>query len=291
MATAPLIVIVGPTASGKTALAVELATRFGGEIICADSRTVYKGMDIGTAKPTRDEQRQVFHWGLDLVEPDSLYTAADFQSYATKAIAHIRDKGKIPFLVGGSGLYVNGVIFDYEFGDKADAGRRKALEAMSLEELYIYCKKNNIKLPQNNKNKRYVIRAIEQKGINNRSRQCPIDNTYVVGITTNKNILRTRMKLRIEHMFANGLVKEAKLLGEKYGWHLQSMTGNVYPLVYKYISNELTQEELIDQALAQDWRLAKRQLTWFRRNPHIQWAEIDDVRRELIKRLETWRQS
>lgn len=290
MATAPLIVIVGPTASGKTALAVELAARFDGEIVCADSRTVYRGMDIGTAKPTPEEQQRVTHWGLDLVEPDVAYTAADFQHYATKAIAHIRNKGKVPFLVGGSGLYVNGVIFNYEFGGKADMSRRKALEAMSLEELYIYCKKNNIKLPQNNKNKRYVIRAIEQNGINNRSRQHPIDNTFVVGITTNKHILRTKMKLRIEHMFANGLVKEAKLLGEKYGWHLQSMTGNVYPLVYRYISNELTQEELIEQALVQDWHLAKRQLTWFRRNPHIQWAEIDDVHRELIKRLETWRQ-
>ena len=109
----PLIVIVGPTASGKTSLAIKLAKKFGGEIICADSRTVYRDMDIGTAKPTLVERQEVAHWGLDLVEPGQLFSAADFKEYATKRIAEIRDRGNIPFLVGGTGLYIDGVIFNF----------------------------------------------------------------------------------------------------------------------------------------------------------------------------------
>jgi tRNA dimethylallyltransferase len=145
---APLIVIVGPTASGKSALAMQLAERFGGEIICADSRTVYKGMDIGTAKPSAEDQARVPHHGLDLVEPGERFSAVDFKNYATQTIADIRARGKIPFLVGGTGLYVDAVIFDYHFG-QADPELRAKLEALSLEELHEYCRNNNIKLPEN----------------------------------------------------------------------------------------------------------------------------------------------
>jgi tRNA dimethylallyltransferase len=116
----PLIVIVGPTASGKTSLAIDIAKQFGGEIICADSRTVYIGMDIGTAKPSRAEQAMVPHWALDLVEPGQRFTAADFKEYANKKIAEIRSRGNIPMIVGGTGLYVDGVIFDYKFGDDVE---------------------------------------------------------------------------------------------------------------------------------------------------------------------------
>ena len=134
----PLIVIVGPTASGKTALAVELAEQMVGEIICADSRTVYKGMDIGTAKPTAMERLRVPHWGLDLVDPSEKFTVSDFKKYANEKIAGIRSRKKIPFLVGGSGLYVNSVIFDYQFGLKSDESKRKSFEQLSLEQLHEY---------------------------------------------------------------------------------------------------------------------------------------------------------
>src|SRR5215216_6778680 len=115
MEAKPLITIVGPTASGKTSLAVELAEQFGGEIICADSRTVYRGMDIGTAKPSKADQKRVPHWGIDLVDPDQKFSAADFKVYANQKIKEIRARGHIPFLVGGTGLYVDAVIFDYQF--------------------------------------------------------------------------------------------------------------------------------------------------------------------------------
>lgn len=118
--SAPLIVICGPTASGKTALAIKLARQYGGEIICADSRTIYKGMDIGTAKPTASEQALVPHWGIDIVEPGDTYSVAQFKEYALAKIREIRGRGNIPFLVGGTGLYIDAVVLDYTFGPPAD---------------------------------------------------------------------------------------------------------------------------------------------------------------------------
>ena len=162
---APLVVIAGPTASGKSSLAMELAQQFRGEIICADSRTIYTGMDIGTAKPSSADRALVPHWGLDLVEPGEYFSAADFKTYAVQKIAEIRARGHVPFLVGGTGLYIDSVVFDYAFGPAADKERREQLNTMTIEELYNYCNKNNVVLPENEKNKRYVIRAIELAGI------------------------------------------------------------------------------------------------------------------------------
>ena len=131
----PLVVIVGPTASGKTSLAIEIATKFNGEIICADSRSIYKYMDIGTAKPTLFERNQAVHWGLDLIEPGEYFSAADFKDYAMKKIEEIRSRGKLPVLVGGTGLYVDAVIFDYKFGPKANESLRQELQHKTLDEL------------------------------------------------------------------------------------------------------------------------------------------------------------
>jgi tRNA dimethylallyltransferase len=281
----PLVVIVGPTASGKTALAIEAALQFNGEIICADSRTVYKGMDIGTAKPTVKEQALVPHWGLDLVEPNEPFTVADFKAYAEKKIAEIRTRGHVPFLVGGSGLYVDAVIFDYQFGPAADPKLRRELEAMNLEELHAYCQNNNVLLPENNKNKRYVIRAIEQKSINTKRQDDPIGNSIIVGIATDRNILRERIGKRAEQLFDDGVVEEATILGKKYGWSSEAMTGNIYPLVHAYLENELSIEEAKEKFTTLDWRLAKRQLTWLRRNPHIHWAGLEEVKNYLFARL------
>ena len=281
----PLVVIVGPTASGKTAVAIELAGRFDGEIICADSRTIYKGMDVGTAKPSAKEQAAVPHWGLDLVEPGERFTAADFQRYAVAKIAEIRARGRVPFLVGGTGLYVDAVLFGYEFGPEATARQRQELEGWSLLQLQEYCVKNNIKLPENSQNKRYVIRTIEQKGISEKGKKQPINTSIIVGIATERAILRTRIALRSEQLFTNGVVEEAKMLGEKYGWENEAMTGNIYPLVKKMQDKAITMAELQAKNIVQDWRLAKRQLTWFRRNPHIVWATRLEAEHYISQKL------
>ena len=274
----PLIVIVGPTASGKTSLAVELAKKYNGEIISADSRAVYRGMDIGTAKPTVDERQGIPHWGIDIVDPDESFTAADFKNYALERISDIRRRGRTPFLVGGTGLYVDSVIFDYQFGQQPEPQLRAALEKMTISELQNYCVKNNIKLPQNRKNKRYLVRAIEQKGINQRSSKDLIGNTYVAGIATDKDVLRQRISLRSEQIFSNNVVNEASSLGAKYGWGCESMTGNVYPLVHAYLQGDLLYQEMVNKNVTLDWRLAKRQMTWLKRNPYIWWGSIAQVR-------------
>lgn len=282
---APLIVIVGPTASGKTGLAIELAEEFGGEIICADSRTVYTGMDIGTAKPTAAERARVPHHGLDLVEPGERFTAADFKRYANEKIDEIRARGRVPFLVGGTGLYVDAVVYDYEFGPPADPARRAELEAMSLEALRDYCYDNNIMLPENTQNKRYVIRAIEQKSINTKRRETPIENCVVVGIATEMNVLQERISDRTEHIFDNGMVDEAISLGKKYGWGSEAMTGNIYPLVKQFLDGELTSDQLKDRNNIADRQLAKRQLTYLKRRPATKWLSLDDARRYLSEAL------
>lgn len=279
----PLIVIVGPTASGKTSLAIQVAKKYNGEIICADSRSIYKGMDIGTAKPTPEEQDGVPHWGLDLVEPGDRFTAADFKEYANKKIDAIRKRHNTPIIVGGTGLYVDAVIFDYQFGDDAKKSTRDLFQDMKINELVKYCVEHNITLPENTQNKRYIIRAIEQNGVNNSRQQQPISASVIVGISTDREVLRDRIAKRAEQMFADSVVEEAIRLGNKYGWDSEAMTGNIYPLAHKYMQGEITLDELKDKFITLDRRLAKRQLTWLRRNPFIYWSDAGGIMKHIDK--------
>ena len=273
----PLIAIVGPTASGKTKLAIEMALKYDGEIICADSRTLYKDMDIGTAKPSLEERSMVPHWGLDLVTPDQAYSSAMFQQYARSKVQEIRARGKLPLVVGGTGLYVDSLIFDFLFGQVGGTDQREKLEKSTTGELLAYCTKNNIEIPNNSKNKRYIIRAIEQRGVNNSRRSTPQSGMCVVGIATNSSQLRTRIFERAEYLFDNGVVDEATMLGKKYGWRNQAMTGNIYPIISAYLEKQISYQEAVDNFATTDWRLAKRQMTWFRRNPFIMWCTLTDA--------------
>lgn len=281
----PLVVIVGPTASGKTALAIKLAAACNGEIICADSRTVYKGLNIGTAKPTPAERARVPHWGLDVVEPNETFTAADFKRYAVRKISEIRARGRVPFLVGGTGLYIDAVIFNYAFGPPADQTYRQKLEQMNISELHTYCLKNNITLPDNYQNKRYVIRAIERNDTKIKRKLSILANTIIVGITTDKGLLRQRIKARSEQIFDDNVVNEATLLGKNYGWNNEAMTGNIYKIVRQHLSGELSLIEAKAKFTTLDWQLAKRQLTWFKRNPYIWWGELTEAERYITRRL------
>ncbi len=281
----PLIVIVGPTASGKTSLAIQIAKQFRGEIICADSRTIYKGMDIGTAKPNVSEQAGVKHWGLDLVRPDERFSVADFKKYTLQKIEEIRARDNLPMLVGGTGLYVDSIIFDYQFGDIADDKLREKLNCMTLIQLHEYCINNNIQLPENSQNKRYVIRNIERNGINDSRRKTPIDSTIIVGIATERDVLRSRIVRRIEQLFDDGVVDEAKKLGKMYGWGGEAFKGDVYPLAHQYLLGELTLDEAKAKLATTDWRLAKRQLTWFKRNSYITWGTANNLKDYIVAQL------
>jgi tRNA dimethylallyltransferase len=214
----PLVVIVGPTASGKSALSMRAARKIGGEIIAADSRTIYKGMDVGTAKPTVEDQRSVRHHLLDVVEPGERFTAADFQVQARAAMEDIWRRGRIPIMVGGTGLYVDSVLYDYQFGKDADPQLRQKLAEMTEEELYNHCVEHNIELPSDVKNKRRLIRAIELQGVNRKRNDTLRPSTLVVGISTSREILQKRITLRANAMFDSGVVEEASSLARKYGW-------------------------------------------------------------------------
>ena len=144
-----------------------------------------------------------------------------------------------------------------------------------------YCIENNIKIPENSHNKRYVIRAIEQNGINHKRNHQPRESTIIVGIATDRERLRTRIHDRTEQLFQDGVVKEAKVLGEKYGWDNEAMTGNIYPLVRKYLDGTMSLSEIQEKFATLDWRLAKRQLTWLRRNQHIKWLSLNDAEHYL----------
>ena len=283
----PLIVIIGPTASGKTSLAIRLAKKYRGEIICADSRTVYRGMNIGTAKPSLEEQQGVSHWGLDLVDPGDSFSVSQFKDYARQKIKEIRSRGNIPFLVGGTGLYIDSVIFDFQFGAKYSKEKRANLQEMTISELQQYCVNHDVSLPENSKNKRYLIRAIERAGKKSSGLEVPLSNTIVVGITTGKQLLRQRITDRAKKMFKDGVVEETIGLANNSGWCNEAMTGNVYPIIKKLIEKEIDEDQTIREFIVSDVNLVKRQLTWFRRNPFIEWGDVHSCEQYLSRVLDS----
>lgn len=247
----PVIVIVGPTASGKTGAAISIAKKIGGEIISADSRAIYKYMDIGTAKPSVEEQDGIPHFGIDLVEPGERFTVADFKEYAEQKISEIRSRGHVPIIAGGTGLYVDALIFDYKF------------DGLSKDEKH--------GTPEGSE------KAGEYKD------RAQMNNNFVVfGISWEPDELRERITLREKQMYRPELFEETKFLVSKYGWDSQAMKSNIYQFAWKYLNNECTLDEAIEQNVYDDWHLAKRQLTWFKRNKNIKWCRKDEIEQEIL---------
>ena len=280
----PLIVILGPTASGKTGYAIRLAQLIGGEIICADSRTVYQGMDVGTAKPTKHEREMVPHWAIDLVEPNQRFTLYDFQRYAQTKIEEIRERGHVPMLVGGSGLYIDSVIYDYQLSHEPefDMVRRQQLENLSLIELKNYAISQQIELPSDTQNRRRLIRAIEQGGVNKKCSQL-IPNTIVIGIATDKETLRQRSAQRSQAMLDDGLINETAELLSKYGT-TEPLRRNAYGVVQQYLAGKIGTGELVSLMVQRDMQLVKKQLTWWRnqrRAGDIMWRDLASLNKQL----------
>lgn len=236
----PLIVIVGETASGKTAAGVKLAQQIDGEIICADSRTIYKGMDIGTATPTSDEQGGVTHHLLNIIEPDKRYSAAEFQKDANRLIDDIWARGKFPIIVGGTGLYVDSILFNYSFSDGGQ---------------------------QSSKNPRHK----QSSSVDDRTTLR--GNTLAVGLRLERETLSQRIEQRVEQMFQDGFLDEVQSVADAFGWGHESMSGIGYRVARAYIEGDATQDEVKQAFIARDTSLAKRQRTWFKRNKHIQWFD------------------
>ena len=243
----PTIVILGPTGSGKTSVSIKLAKALDGEIISADSRAIYKGMDIGTAKPTKKEQQGIPHYGLDLVEPGDRFTVADWKEYALDKIADIKSRDKVPIIVGGTGLYIDALIYDYQF--KGPTGEK--------------------------------VGDFEQKTCSDRK---TIKGDYLlVGIKWSTEELRTRLNKRITQMFCPELYNETTKLVQEYGWDNQAMKSNIYEYVWQYLQGELSLAEAKEKCFYEDWHLAKRQMTWFKRNSDITWLPLEKVYPYVLK--------
>lgn len=280
----PLVVVVGPTASGKSALAMQIALKHNGEIIASDSRTIYRGMDIGTAKPTLHDQQLVPHHLIDVRNPDEPFSAAEFKGLARQAIDDISRRGRLPIMVGGTGLYVDAVIFDYHFGAPADEARRARLTAMTVEELQEICRENNIVMPINSQNKRHLVRAIELGGLISHKKKLR-DNTFVVGISTERDILRERVRARANEMVAGGVLDEVRQVGQRYHWRGEALKGNIYRIFRGVVEGNKSINEAIEEFVQSDMTLAKRQMTWFRRNPFIHWSSSPE---ELARQVDTF---
>ena len=268
----PLIVIIGETASGKTALALELAERFNGEIICADSRTVYRYMDIGTAKPTPEERARIPHHLLDVVAPDQSFSAAAFQRLANEAIDDILNRGKLPIMVGGTGLYIDAVLFDFKFRAPANAELRQELSELSVEELQERIIETGLELPENDRNPRHLMRVIATNG--ELAEHKPLrENTLVIGLKIDREILRERVEARADAMVAGGFVDELQSLVDAYGWNAPALQAPGYKAFRGYLEGTISLDDAKALFATNDLQLAKRQRTWFKRNNSIQWIE------------------
>jgi len=277
----PLIVLVGQTASGKSELALQLAERWQGEIIAADSRTIYTEMDIGTAKPAAADRKRVRHHLLDVTTPGKPFTVSDFKELAVEAIHDIGQRGRLPILVGGTGLYIDSLLFDFSFRGVFDAARRKELEQLPVPALQAILIERGIDLPVNDQNPRHLIRAIEaegQVGIRHELRE----NTLLLGLTVDREVLRERVVARVDAMFAEGLETEVRGLVKKYGWDIAPMQTIGYQEFRRYIAGEIAAEELRTAIITHTMQYSKRQRTWFNRNKGIHWISKTEEAVDIV---------
>lgn len=281
----PLVVIVGQTASGKSALAMQLAQQFGGEIIAADSRTVYRGLDIGSAKPSIQDRRLVRHHLLDIVDPDERFTVADFQKLTYRAIADIHARGHIPFVVGGSGLYVDAVVYNFSLRPvAADRALREQLATYTVGQLQALLMQRNISLPENRHNSRHLIRMLETGGLTPVRHPLPPD-VLLVGIDVDTLVLQERINMRVDQMLADGLLEEIQQLSGRYGWEVPALQSAGYKAARRYLVGELTFEDFRRQFATAHMQYAKRQKTWFKRDKNISWISKSAELVELITTL------
>ena len=284
-----VIVICGPTASGKTALSIELAKRINGEIISADSMQIYKDMDIGTAKPTSEEMGDIKHYLIDCISPDVRYSVADFKKDAINAIEEIVSKGKRPIVVGGTGLYVDSLIYGIDYNEvKTDLNYRDYLEKVIEEKGldYLYNKACEIDPEAMNKisknDKKRICRVLEiYKSTGKTKTQLEIESRQkeskyefdVFAINMERSVLYERINKRVDIMINNGLIDEVKNLIGKYDEIPTAMQGLGYKEVVQYFDGIYSKEEMIDKIKMESRRYAKRQITWFKRNKSIHWLD------------------
>ena len=290
-----IVIIVGPTAVGKTALSIDLAKRFNGEIISADSVQIYKKLDVGSAKVTREEADGIVHHMIDIVEPTATFSTGDYAKEARKKITEISSKNKTPIIVGGTGLYVNSILFDLGSSCGRSEEYRAKLEKIAQtegkEKLYEMLKdidpESATTIHPNQKDR--IIRALEiyhltgkRKSENKNSTESNYDY-ILIGLTDDRDILYERINNRVDKMMDAGLLQEVQAL-INHGLNLshQSMQGIGYKETYSYLSGDCTKEEFLDKLKQNSRNYAKRQFTFFKKMPNIIWKKYSD-KEEIYK--------
>ena len=289
-----LIVILGPTASGKTDLAVFLAKKLKSEVVSADSRQIYKEMDIGTAKVTKKEMTGVPHYLIDIIPPNKTFTLAQYKIRTIKIIKDIQRRGKTPFLVGGTGLYIKAVVENLQIPKVApNPALREKLEKKTNEELL----KDLAKLdPQaaetiDRKNKRRLVRALEVCILSGKPFSAlkikgkPMFEVLQLGISVPRKTLYRRINQRVERQIKDGLIDEVKNLSRKYGWNLPSLSGIGYKEFKPYFEEKITLREAKKNLKQNTRQYARRQMTWFRKDKSIQWIKNAKEANRLIKKF------
>lgn len=287
-----LLVIIGPTAVGKTKLSIEMAKRFEGEIISGDSMQIYRGMDIGTAKIKPEEMEGIPHHLIDIREPDESFSVAEFQQLVRAKISEIAEKGKLPIIVGGTGLYIQSVIYDYQFSDAAadekfrlqleERAKNEGVEVLHQELTQIDSESAGQIHPNN---VRRVIRALEiyhctgKKVSDVQSEQQPdlLYETALIGLSMDREILYKRINMRVDLMMEEGLLTEVKQLHDQELRDCQSIQAIGYKEIYDYLDGIISLEQAVENLKQNSRRYAKRQLTWFRNKMSVQWFDVTEV--------------
>lgn len=304
-----VVVICGPTASGKTSLSIELAKKINGQIISADSMQIYDEMDIGTAKPTKEEMQGIKHYLIGNVKPTNRYSVSEYKKDATNAIEETIQDNKFPIIVGGTGLYVNSLIYGIDYPEiETDLEYRKKLEEIAekegLNKLYNMAREIDEKAmekisPNDQKRILRVLEIYNQTGktkteLEIESRKNGVKYDFrVFAIDMPREILYERINKRVDIMFENGLLEEVKRLYKKYGEELYTSIQAIgYKEVIDYINGKYTKEEMIEKIKMETRRYAKRQLTWFRKIENITWLNgVNDTQSNIDIILENLKKS
>lgn len=287
-----LIVILGPTSSGKTDLSIKLAKKFNGEIVSVDSRQVYKGMDIGTGKITKKETAGIPHYLLSVANPKTRFSVAQYQKLALKAIKNIQKRNKITFLVGGTGFYIQSIIDGIIIPEvKPDWKLRKKLEKLTTEQLFNKLKELDPKRAKliDKHNPRRLVRALEiilKTGAmvpvlkNNTQRF----NTLQIGIVKDQKKLKTLIHKRlIKRLKNDAMINEIKKLRESLSWKRLEEFGLEYRFVAQYLQNKITYKEMIDNIQKESEHFVKKQMTWFKRDSRIKWVKDYKESEKLVR--------
>lgn len=289
-----IVVIVGPTASGKSDLAVDLAKKFNGEVISADSRQVYKGLDIGSGKITASEMKDIEHHLLDVVSPRKIFTAADFQRLSRKALKEIWQKNKLPIICGGTGLYINSLIFNYSIPKvKPQPGLREKLESQTTAKLFAELKKLDPERAKtiDKNNRRRLIRALEITITTGHpipplkiKTIVPPENILWLGLSPQSEELKNKIEKRLDHRLQHGLIEEVRQLhNQGLNWQKLEDFGLEYRWLTRFLQGQIDYNSMKERLFMEIWHYSKRQMTWFKKNKNINWLETPTVANEFVE--------